>query len=450
MREMLLVVLTVALAAGCEDPQAAQQAQFREDLAEALELVRQVHQGFVPPADKVDLKADPVAELAAFRRQKINGVIALLEPLAAGGAMTKERATAKQMLAEFYVARARDRMGTATSQWIQLLQDTSRLMRVLSNADRADQRAAEAELLDNVASEALAEIDQIRGDVAREQSDAQARLNTLNRKIADLDGQIKDLVKQKDQALLEASRLRQQAFTASGDEHDRLHEQADTAESHAAKAEIQTQRLELDLTIAHSARAIAGLRRKLADGDADNLADRTDKLDMARDESRQNAAAARQIQNELGEQMYATFEKINDQYNSRVEQVLAATTAEVDKAAKQCRGIRSARINLMIVHLASAQVLTRRVVIADSYARMLDIMARHAQRLVPPRADSLRNTALNTRAKQLELLEQAGPIREAARQDAGKDETAQQYLRDIEDSLYRAEQTQVDGASDTL
>lgn len=388
MRKIALSIVAIAMLTGCSDQSAQQESNKVKLLDDALALIHQSEQGYVPKqgADRFDPPEDQFRkiELQAYRQNKLSQAIGLLQPLAKGGNdLQWITVLANRLLADVHAASARDISRDAMADWSALANRCITLLSYAGSIRQAQSRLIlcgdESHLVDAMNDDKKIthrQLDDQRSAADRKKE----QLDQLNQSIADLD------VK-RDQTVAKARQLTEQAYLAQGHEKQDLENQASETEMVAYKYGSQAQQIAVhrdryDLELVMLKEEI-----RLTEALDASISQQMDKAAKRQQNRQQLADAARKDQNEVAKLLNEEFGQIKTAYRQTVEQPLA-TAAEamgsaitaLKSAEGKVRGKDKEDVQheLLAKQVAKIHTLSDDFISSGSFGRTIGLLAASA------------------------------------------------------------------------
>lgn len=353
LKKILTVLLLTGLAVGCAERQSAENARVRQAHQEVNALLGQASLAYVP-GEQVDVR------WAAWRQDQQAKALETLQSVLKEGSVSQQVAT-RRLLADIHDSAARYQLASAIDQWADLSRESALLLSYLMVVDRAD---AQVRNFSIDQSSLIASLRKQTADIEKESQAHQKELEQWQAKARDLTAQFEAAHKQALSLGEQASTLRGQAFSLTGDERLASYEKAAQIAIQGNKASAEAQKLESQLGIARSQVALAERKLKLAN---DAIAD-----------------GKKYIQNAIDNQTQQTT--LRDKAQQDKQQAIDKLDSELAELVKNYQQVREtqfqsalARLDQAIELLEGALPLTN-----DSKIRreiQLDILARKVSRL---------------------------------------------------------------------
>lgn len=384
-RKIALSIVALAMLAGCSDQSAQQEANQVKLLDDALALIHQAEQGYVPKqgADRFDPPEDQFRkiELQAYRQNKLSQAIGRLQPLTKGESNLQWiTVLANRLLADAHTASARDMSRDAMADWSAL---ANRCVTLLSYAGSINQ--AQSRLI--LCGDESHLVDAMNDDLKKTRHQLDDQRSAADRKkeqIDQLNQSIVDLDVKRDQTVAEARQLTEQAYLVQGHEKQDLENQAAETEMVAYKYGSQAQQIVVhrdryDLELMMLEEEI----RLTEELDA-SISQQIDKATKRQQNSQRLADAARQDQNEVAKLLDEEFGQIKTTYRQTVEQPLASAAEAVgsaitalEAAEGKVRGKDKEDIQheLLAKQVAKIHILSDDFISSGSFGRTIGLLA---------------------------------------------------------------------------
>lgn len=438
----LAACLTISLA-GCGDSDARRAA---DQLAQAMRLLDEAHQGYVAP----DAVADPDRDRAAWAQDKYRQAIERLRPVLTDGGRAQQFAAA-QLLTQLQASRASYTARQTAARWAAMSNQAATVMTRLAAVHRAaftvlhltgDETTLRGELA-GVARQLDFQLQSLRG-----------RETDLRQRIDANQGRADDLAAQRNDLMAQAAQREQQAFTASPEQAYELQLQAIELRRQGDQLVGQIERLAVQRSGLDSELAIVAAQVQHLDALARDVAAEVDlstRRDTDIEAARQQAA---DVYNAAIDELVAAFSDLARSFNDEVagpfegavfHAEAAIASAEQAVRVADARGRQDARLGLLSARVAAADVISRYALALGGFGQIAAVIRDHAQqpagergrffaenhqRVAQQQADLIAKAAADIRDA-LELAAQLGtddPAGEPAVQTA----RLQEYLRQLE------------------
>lgn len=420
-------------------------------MANAVDLAEATESGFAPAAAE---GARPVL-YRDHRQERIDELRARLSGLADSRSATPaERMAVRRLLADYQCAAARHRARQATTRWAQLSNHSARMLGQMFSIGRAAARASMADADEGPLLESL----------RAEQGSVGQRLEALEQAVvghhAQLETLVADLQKQEDgkqQVMGMVATLRRRAFVeADGRQRFATYRQAGETKDRATEIEQAIQTIALKRQNTESLLRIDERQAEVHQELATWLREQIDETEQRAAEAAAVRDAALAHQAALSEQLETEYlQPLRRDYGEQVVQVFeeaaGLAAAAVETLAGAGRPDHDVSEGFAVDRLAAAathvNVLVQHAVVAGTHGRALGLLADQAERLVPERAQSLKDAAREVQESQIALLEQV----EVAITDVtevlegGPDEDVERYRGFFEAYHARARAARIEG-----
>ena len=364
----------LSLQVGC-DQTAAEAARSRATLAEAVGLVEQAEQGFVPDGAE---RASP----RDHRLSRLEGAAEALTPIA-DDPDAPTRNQARQLLAQVHLSVARAKATDAANQFAAVRTRTTGVTSYLSAVGRVDR------MIQLRATDTAPTIEDIRAaerGIEEDRSRYTARMAELSLEKERVTEQAKQAGAESDRAFAEARQLQDQADAAADPAQQRsLIAQAYQARQRGAEALNRAQLAEIDA--ANIDAQVKPLQTEL-----DLYQQMATQLDALRQRVQQqgeradtDVSAARSLKDEAVTEVSEQYRQLSEMYEQQVAQPLNAAAESARRAVTLLQaalqdasdsGARQAiEFDLLAARVEEAAILTRHARYARTFARIADTLA---------------------------------------------------------------------------
>lgn len=386
MRKTIVLFAMVALLWGCADEQATDSVQLRE----AAALISKSEEGFVPPGETSDLQT---------YRQKLLSQAAEQLKAALEAGTPEQQVAARQLLADVYASRVRYLQRQAMANWADLANDGVILVSYLMAVDRADSRAR---LLSADESPLLGELRLDRESTHTQLSQAQQDADGLRRKVSELTAQADQLKGQAGEALAQSQQARSQALAAQGAERFALEDQAAELERRAEVSGSEAEALTVQASVYQDELVLLNKQVELLRGALKAIEEHVSVVEKRQQEAASLVRESQSAKSDALAKMTSQLEELNEAYVERVDKPMADAVATIDEALGLIAGAleraagsdkRAVQQDRLAHLITKSQLLADHVVITNSRAQLLGMIARQAHRLIPDQARSFSESA---------------------------------------------------------
>ena len=408
MHRTLIGLMILGVLPGCSDREAAKRRQWQKNLEARSGDIQRIEKGYVPHEQQ--FKGGQWLDLQTHRQDQVAVLIPNLQSLARD-ADRRQKPGAKSLLADYCLSTARHGARRAIAAWGSVGNESAMLISQMASVGQADRRARSLDIDDTPILATLGEEKQRRDDQLGEYqklvAEAQRLVDQMNERIVDLGVQ-------KDQTLQQAGDLRKQAFVLKGAEQMALYRRETDLQIQAARFEKQVQDLRLKRDLVQSSLKIDQQQLELYRSSKKWLTKQIETITQQQMQLRKLHDSALKRKDELAGELQTQFAKVQADYDAQVDKVSDGAVGMAGRAVKEIgnppRGRGEFMLDKLTAQVTLLHVITQQVVIAGSYGRTLDLLARQAQRLELSSANSLRETADQVRRKQRELAAKAEEV----------------------------------------
>ena len=419
MRKIVFVSMwVVILMVGCVDRHASDRRVAQEKFNQALGLIRQANQGFVPQGQEVEsqLEVDGQtvtarqADLHTYRQSMFAQAASALEEILDMGSVS-QRVSTRRVLAEVYAAQVRYAAGQAMAQWAVLADQEATLMSSLGSVSRAESRL---QLLNTDQETLLTHLRKDQSDTQKQIDQATQESAELSEQMASLSRQIDALNAEIKQGQALARQLQGQAIVATQSQRQYdLYEQSAAAQRQAQIASTQVQQLAVSLDIVQSKHAMlekqAGFGQQVSKTLGEQVADAVHR------QANRPLDEARAAKSDVQEQLMTRFNQIAKAYDESVHTVLDRAVEKINESIDllsvitEAQGADKSLVQLeKLSHMVDkTHLLTEHILAASSHGHVLEVISHHGRRVMPDRVSVFAQRSSQLHEQQRKLIETA-------------------------------------------
>ena len=419
MRKIVFVsALAIGLTVGCVDRQASDRQVAREKFNQALGLIAQANQGFVPQGQEAEsqLEVDGQtvtarqADIHAYRQTMFVQAAAALEEILDMGSVA-QRVSTRRVLAEVYAAQVRYAAGQAMAQWVVLADQEATLMSSLGSVSRAESRL---QLLNADQETFLTHLRKDQSDTQEQIDQATQESDELAKQMADLSQQIDVLNAEIKQGQALARQLQGQAIVATQSQRQYdLYDQSAAAQRQSHIASAKAQQLAVQLDIVQSKHAMLKKQAGFGQQASETLGQQVD--DAVQRQASRPLDEARAAKSDAQEQLMTRFNQIAKTYDESVDTVLDSAVEKISEAIDLLSVIPEApEADKSLVQLEKlshmvdkTHLLTEHILAASSHGQVLDVVSHHSRRVMPDRVSVFAQRSGQLHEQQRKLIETA-------------------------------------------
>lgn len=426
MRKTLVLLMICGLLTGCPDSQAQRRSQINVQFDAAVAQFEKARRDYADPITSD--QQDPAHTREFLEQQLTEAQKLLVQFVKQTDANDKQIVSAQRMLADVYAAQARDLARQATAAWAGVERSSAALLLDLHTLAQIDNRAKLAGLLND---ESLTQAHQDQLVAERRKDQLQTDIKKLAEQISRLQAQMKSSESKRFALLAQVTELEQQAYTEQdADKRLETEKQAIELRRQAAALTNDVQELrEVKLDVfesehAYQTQQLVSTQSALAFNQqqiADQEQRRKQAAQTVRQTDDQRAKATRKI--------YDQFDVLTKAYADGVERPLGqsvslsrqaadALQSAQTKEARQAAGApqsaqAKARQEIIDTNIAT-EILARQselakyqsdqVIYAGQFSRVIGLLDRRSQELLPQYAADFRQDYLR-RTQQLQTMQ---------------------------------------------
>ncbi|HEX7008499.1 MAG TPA: hypothetical protein VF184_00865 [Phycisphaeraceae bacterium] len=405
MRHLLFLAIASSLGLaglpGCD-----QQPDAQDQLSSAMHTLQAAERGYT------DSNPENPEDLEAYRQRLMGQAAPELEQVAQNGT-PQERVIALRLLADVDASAARRAGRDAAAEYAGI---AARCTVLLSHLQAAERAAARAQAFTGTADALLEAFDKLSAQHKAELEDLKSRASELEAQIQSLTQQQEGVKAQASAAFARATDLDRQAFTAEGDAHYELADQASQARRQADRHAAEVEKLQARIDVLRAGLNLLEIERQQVEQSLQSVAQRAQQAQARQQEVQADLADAQTRRSQAAEALAQAFQTLHQDYQTRVDQPFDAAAQRIgravqrlEQAVNQASGRTRSVVEAQLLgqRVTQAHILTDQAMALGGLGRIVGTLAQRSEAIMPELAQQFHQVNEGLVAKQQALLASA-------------------------------------------